>query len=235
MQQVLQHAGQVVQQQLSLKGDKVISPSQIPLYFQSDGLYIRADMNGWSWRMLKNTLDGLQYCLFRKGVFHEVYVDAVKDPTALNSGAERHLSLLKFPAPRANNGVDTDAILQRCFDPETRTRLLCVLGGAIGGYEMQEVLDGAQGYVTRKLDSGGDRRLLPAETPLNFRSHGLLMTASFEGWTWQALNHTIGTMRLCYFRRGVFREIDVQDMITMGPSALSGQRRLILKREDTES
>lgn len=233
MQQILQNAGELVQQQLSTVGDRLLSSSQIPWYFQSDGLYIRADMNGWSWQMLKNTLDGLEYCLFRKGIFREVYVNAVVDPTALDPGGERHLSLLKFPSPPLDEiGVDP-TMLQRCFDPETRTRLLCVLGRSIGAYNMQELLDGVQRYVESKLHDGGDRRLSPAETPLNLRSHGLLLNASFEGWSWQALNHTIAAIRLCFFRRGIFREVDVKDMI--GPLALSGQRHLILRREETRS
>ncbi|KAI4273410.1 MAG: hypothetical protein LQ337_004645 [Flavoplaca oasis] len=230
MQQVLRHAAEAVQQQLSAGGDRLLSSSQIPWYFQSDGLYIRADMNGWSWRMLKNTLDGLEYCLFRKGIFQEVYVNAVIDPTALDAAGERYLSLLKFPSPPAN-GIEMDPTLQRCFDPETRTRLLYVLGHSIGAYNMQELLDGAQRYIERKLHNGGDRRLLPAETPLNLRSHRLVMTASFEGWSWQALNHTVAAMRLCFFRQGIFREVDVKDMI--GPLALSGQRHLILRRDET--
>ncbi|KAL8672579.1 MAG: hypothetical protein Q9168_002952 [Polycauliona sp. 1 TL-2023] len=229
MQQVLQRARQVVQEQLSVVGDKVLSSSQVPWYVQSNGLYIRADENGWSWQMLKNTLGGLEYCLFRKGIFEEVYVNAVIDPTALKPAAERHLSLLKFPSPP----LGMDPPLQRCYDPETRTRLLCVLGRGVGAYNMQEALNSAQRYVVSKLDNGGDRRLLPAETPLNLRSQGLLMTASFEGWSWQALNHTIAAMRLCFFRRGMFREVDVKDMI--GPSALSGQRHLTLRREDAKS
>lgn len=233
MQQILQHAGQLVQEQLSTTGDRPLSSSQIPWYFQSDGLYIRADMDGWSWQMLKNTLSGLEYCLFRKGIFREVYVNAVIDPTALDPGGERHLSLLKFPSPPADMIGFNPTPLQRCYDPETRTRLLCVLGRGIGAYNMQELLDEAQRYVESEIHNGGDRRLQPAEMPLNLRSHGLLMTASFEGWSWQALNHTVAAMRDCFFKKGVFREIDVQDMI--GPSALSGQRRLTLRREETRS
>ncbi len=233
MQQILQHAGQLVQEQLSTTGDRPLSSSQIPWYFQSDGLYIRADMDGWSWQMLKNTLSGLEYCLFRKGIFREVYVNAVIDPTALDPGGERHLSLLKFPSPPADMIGFNPIPLQRCYDPETRTRLLCVLGRGIGAYNMQELLDEAQRYVESEIYNGGDRRLLPAETPLNLRGHGLLMTASFEGWSWQALNHTVAAMRICFFKKGVFREIDVQDMI--GPSALSGQRRLTLRKEETRS
>lgn len=233
MQQILQHAGQLVQEQLSTIGDRPLSSSQVPWYFQSDGLYIRADMDGWSWQMLKNTLNGLEYCLFRKGIFQEVYVNAVIDPTAPDPGGERHLSLLKFPSPPAGMIGFDPTPLQRCYDPETRTRLLCVLGRGIGAYNMQELLDEAQRYVESKIHNGGDRRLLPAERPLNLRSHGLLMIASFEGWSWQALNHTVAAMRGCFFKKGVFREIDVQDMI--GPSALSGQRRLILRKEETRS
>ncbi|KAL8656898.1 MAG: hypothetical protein Q9226_002452 [Calogaya cf. arnoldii] len=233
MQQILQHAGQLVQQQLSTVGDRLLSPSQIPWYSQSNGLYIRADMNGWSWQMLKNTLDGLEYCLFRKGIFREVYVNAVIDPTALDPGGKRQLSLLKFPSPPAAAIGVNPMILQRCFDPDTGTRLLCVLGGNIGAYNMQELLDEIQGYVETKLHNGGDRRLLPAERPLILRSHGLQMIASFEGWSWQALNHTIAAMRLCFFQRGIFREVDVNDMI--GPSAMSGQRHLVLRKEATTS
>ena len=182
--------------------------------------------------MLKNTLDGLEYCLFRIGIFQEVYVNAVIDPTALDAAGQRHLSLLKFPSPPANS-IQMDPTLQRCFDPETRTRLLCVLGRSIGAYNMQELLNGAQRHIETKLHNGGDRRLLPAETPLNLRSHQLVMTASFEDWSWQALNHTVAAMRLCFFRQGIFREVDVKDMI--GPLALSGQRHLTLRRDETES
>ncbi|KAL8734198.1 MAG: hypothetical protein Q9166_001684 [cf. Caloplaca sp. 2 TL-2023] len=233
MQEILKHAGRAVEQQLLSGGDRLLLPSQIPWYFQAQGLYIRADMNGWSWRMLKNTLAGLEYCLFRKGIFREVYVNTVIDPTALDAGAERHLSLLKFPTP-ADNVRATDPItLQRCFDSETRTRLLYVLGGTVGAFNMQELLDGTQRYVETKIHNGGDRRLLPSETPLNLRSHGLLMTASFEGWTWQVLNHTISAMRLCLFKKGIFQEVEVQDIID--PLALSGQRHLVLVKEKTES
>ncbi|KAL8905788.1 MAG: hypothetical protein Q9171_006540 [Xanthocarpia ochracea] len=234
MQQILKNAGELVQLQLSTIGDKLLSASQIPWYFQSDGLYIRADMDGWSWRMLKNTIDGLEYCLFRRGIFREVYVNNVSDPTALDPAGERHLSLLKFPTTPVASGVNIDpTTLHRCYDPETRTRLLYFLGRSIGAFNMQELLDGAQRHVETKLHNGGDRRLLPTETPLTLRSHGLLLTASFEGWSWQALNHTIAAMRLCFFRQGVFREVDVKDIID--PLAMSGQRHLILRKEETES
>ncbi|KAL8781376.1 MAG: hypothetical protein Q9213_006031 [Squamulea squamosa] len=232
MQQILKHAGQVVQQQLSTVGDRLLSPSEIPWYFQSNGLYIRADMSGWSWQMLKNTLDGLEQCAFRKGIFQEVYVNAVIDPTALDPDGERHLSLLNFPASPVN-GINIDPYIpQRCFDPETRTRLLYLLGSTVGAFNMQELLDGAQRYVETKIHEGGDRRLSRAETPLLLRSHGLLITALFEGWSWQVLNHTIAAMRLCFFKKGVFRAVDVVDIID--PLALSGQRHLTLKKEETE-
>ena len=183
--------------------------------------------------MLKNTIDGLEYCLFRKGIFREVYVNIVSDPTALDPAGERHLSLLKFPTTPAR-GVDIDPTnLNRCFDPETRTRLLYFLGRSIGAFNMQELLDGAQRHVETKIHDGGDRRLLPTETPLTLRSHGLFLVASFEGWSWQALNHTIAAMRLCLFRQGVFREVDVKDIID--PLAMSGQRHLVLRKEETES
>ncbi|KAL8862870.1 MAG: hypothetical protein Q9178_000812 [Gyalolechia marmorata] len=234
MQQILKHAGQLVQTRLSTIGDKLLSAPQIPWYIQSDGLYIRADMDGWSWRMLKNTIDGLEYCLFRKGIFREVYVNAVTDPTALDPAGQRHLSLLKFPTTPAASGVNVDpTTLGKCFDPETRTRLLYFLGRSIGAFNMQELLDGAQRHVETKLHDGGDRRLLPTETPLTYRSHGLLLIASFEGWSWQALNHTIAAMRFCFFRQGVFREVDVKDIIY--PLAMSGQRHLTLRKEETKS
>ncbi|KAL8774749.1 MAG: hypothetical protein Q9209_000688 [Squamulea sp. 1 TL-2023] len=232
MQQVLKHAGQAVQQQLSTVGDRILSPSEIPWYFQSNGLYIRADMSGWSWRMLKNTLDGLEHCLFRKGIFQEVYVNAVIDPTALDPDGERHLSLLNFPASPLN-GINIDPhIPHRCVNPETHTRLLYFLGGTVGAYNMQELLDGAQHYVETKIHEGGDRRLSWGETPLVLRSHGLVITAQYEGWSWQVLNHTIASMRLCFFKKGVFRAVDVVDIVD--PSAVSGQRFLRLRKDETE-
>lgn len=230
MQEILKEAGRLIDEQLAASGDELLSPGRIPWYVQSNGLYIRADMTGWSWRMLKNTITGLEFCLLRKGIFHEVYVNAVLDPTALDAKGERHMSLLKFPGPPENSIATTSPTLHRCINPHTQTRLLYVIGRTIGAYNMQELLDDAQRYAETKVHDGGDRRVLPGEIPLPLRSHGLLMIASLGGWSWQVLNHTIATMRLCLFKQGLFREVDVK--VILDPVALPGPRQLVLRREE---
>ncbi|KAL8684107.1 MAG: hypothetical protein Q9224_006609, partial [Gallowayella concinna] len=229
MQEILKRAGELVQQRLSAFGDKILSASQIPWYLQSNGLYIRADMNGWSWRMLNNTLAGLEYCLFRRGIFREVYVNAVIDPTALDAQGERHLSLLRFPDPR-QNGPRINAGTQSCFNPETGTRFLYVAGRNVLPYNMQELLDAAQDYAETKIHNGGDRRLSPNDPAWLIRSHGLILTAALDGWSWQVLNHTIAALRLCESERSPMkREVDVYNI--RDPVAMSGQRLLTLKKE----
>ncbi|KAL8809438.1 MAG: hypothetical protein Q9200_003404 [Gallowayella weberi] len=229
MQEILRRAQEKVEQELTL-GDKLLSPSQIPWYLESNGLYIRADMKGWSWRMLNNTLAGLEYCLFRKGIFHEVYVNAVVDPTALDTQGERQLYLLKFP------GSPQDQLREKnlkCFDPETGTQFQYDVGRRIVAYNMQELLDAAQGYAEAKIYEGGDPRLSPNNPPWTIQSHGLIMYVKDEGWSWQVLNHTIAALRLCESKQGPYpREVEVYDI--KDPEAMSGERRLILKREFRE-
>ncbi|KAL8737886.1 MAG: hypothetical protein Q9181_001258 [Wetmoreana brouardii] len=228
MQQVLDMAQQEIEQKLSMGNRRLLS-TEIP--WRHDGgdgqkIRIEARLNGWSWELLNNTIEGLRHCLFRQGIFEEVFVNGVVDPEALDSEGKRFLSLLRLRSNESNKPTIMD-VVERCYDPETQTRLLYQLGDDIGAHNMQQTLDGAEQELTSKLASQGDRRV--TIFPWVFRRDGLVITASFEGWSWQLLKNTVLALRLCLFRRGIFKEVNVLD--TIGPVALSGQRYLTLGRE----
>ncbi|KAL8714854.1 MAG: hypothetical protein Q9220_001367 [cf. Caloplaca sp. 1 TL-2023] len=228
MQEILNGAQNAIRYKLLTIGDRTLEDREIPWVYYGNRLALRADTNGWSWRMLNNTIAGIRQCLFRKGVFEEVYINSVDDPTALRSDAMRHLSLLKYQIIETGVNGTLPPGMERCFDPDTGTRLLYEVGASISGYNMQEILDTAERLADFKIAAGGDRRLLPSEVPLVLRNGRLILTASFEGWSWQLLKNTILAIRLCLFRKGNFREVKVVDVID--PKRISGQRYLDIKQ-----
>ncbi|KAL8951962.1 MAG: hypothetical protein Q9222_002085 [Ikaeria aurantiellina] len=176
MQEILDGAQNEIGYKLLTGGDRVLERNEIPWVYYSNKLAIRADTNGWSWRMLNNTIAGIRQCLFRKGVFEEVYINAVEDPTALNPEGMRHLSLLKFQSlDSAVNGTLPPG-MERCFDPDTGTRLLYEVGANISPYNMQEILESAEQLTDSRLIGQGDRRLSPSEIPLILRDGRLALT-----------------------------------------------------------
>ncbi|KAL8694877.1 MAG: hypothetical protein Q9218_000541 [Villophora microphyllina] len=225
MQQVLDGAQRAVERQLQT-GNRRFLASEVPWRYLSSGLIIVAELEGWDWELLNHTIAGLRYCMFRKGNFEEVYVRGVVDPEALNPEGDWYMSLMKHTS---NKPILTlpDDILEKCFNPETRTRLLYQVENDIGAFNFQEILNAAEKDVNSKIvTQGGDYRI--TAVPWVFRRDGLVLTASYEGWSWQLLKNTILAIRICLFRKGIFTEIDVLD--TTDPVALSGQRHLSLKK-----
>ncbi|KAL8706751.1 MAG: hypothetical protein Q9201_000276 [Fulgogasparrea decipioides] len=228
MQQVLDRAQREIEEKLSM-GNRHLLSTEIPWRpHGGDGekLRIEARLDGWSWELLNNTIEGLRHCLFRRGIFEEVFVKGVVDPEALDSEGKRFLYLLRIRPKESNKPAVMD-VVERCYDPETQTRLLYQLGDDIGAHNMQQILDGAEQELTSKLASQGDQRV--TAFPWVLRRNGLAITASYEGWSWQLLKNTVLALRLCLFRRGIFKEVKVLD--TIGPVALLGQKYLTLEKE----
>ena len=210
-------------------GDERLSPDEIPWTYIGEGMIMQARFDGWTWEMLNNTIQGLRSCLVDQDRFEEVYVTGVLDIGAQDLRGKRFLSLLKTSANTTYTfPVSND--MERCYDPDTGTRLLYRLGNDIGAYNMQQLLDGAEREVESKLTTQGDIRVNP---PWISRHNGLVLTADFEGWSWQVLKNTILAIRLCLLRRGIFYDFKIFD--TVDPVAISGQRYMDLKKEATTS
>ncbi|KAL9006503.1 MAG: hypothetical protein Q9188_000740 [Gyalolechia gomerana] len=229
MGQILDKAQAEVESKLA-RGDRHLRPEEIPWIFSSNGLVIKAQLSGWSFRMLKNTIEGLRACPYASGIFEEIFVTSVVDPRGIDPNGSRYLSLIRDPGPKndINAPRPLPPGLQSCEDADTQTRLLYQVLGGIIPYAMQQILNGAQYDVGVKIAMAGeDYRLQPSEVPWTYRSEGLVMKADFEGWTWGFLNRTIVAIRNCAFRKGEFREILVRDVT--GTHAPSGQRYYDLK------
>ncbi|KAL8642780.1 MAG: hypothetical protein Q9228_000571 [Teloschistes exilis] len=227
MQTLLDAAQAQVQERLQA-GNQPITP--FPWNFKIRGLVLVAGFQGWDWKLLNNAIQGLRYCMFRKGIFEEVYVRSVVDPRALDPDAVRYLFLLKH-TPTNSDITFPNNVVHRCYIPETHTRLLYDLERDIGAYNMQQIL----GLVSKELDSkittqGGNQRVA---TPWVVQTNGLVLNATFEGWSWQVLKNTLRAIRICLFQKGFFREINVVD--TTDPVALPGQRYLRLTRGESGS
>ncbi|KAL8723229.1 MAG: hypothetical protein Q9225_000419 [Loekoesia sp. 1 TL-2023] len=229
MGQILDKAQTYVDSILT-EGDRHLYPSEVPWVYSANGLVIKAQMSGWSVRLLKNTIVGIRACSYALGVFEEVLVTSIVDPRGIDPRGNRFLSLLKGPD-------NSDAVeapkplppgLHSCRDPDTNTRLLYTLVRPVGPYAMQQVLDGAQQEVLYKVAvAGGDHKLTPSEVPWAYHGNGLVIMAEYEGWTWGFLNRTIGLIKFCAFRRGQFAEVLVADVTAR--DAPSGQRYLSLR------
>ncbi|KAI4191252.1 MAG: hypothetical protein L6R41_000179 [Letrouitia leprolyta] len=231
MDQILDKAQTELKSRIG-RGDRHLNPNEIPWVFSSNGLIIKAELSGWSFRMLINTIEGLQACAYDHGIFEEIFVTSVDDPRGIDPMGSRFLSLIRdtkstkdVSAPRP---LPPD--LQRCEDDDTHTRVFFQLMRPIGAYAMQQVLDGAQAEVRMKIAAvGEDSKLQPSEIPWDFLSDGLIITADYEGWTWGFLDRTITAVRNCTFRKGLFGEVMVVDIV--GQGAPSGQRYLRLKKQ----
>ncbi|KAL8943766.1 MAG: hypothetical protein Q9216_000872 [Gyalolechia sp. 2 TL-2023] len=230
MGQLLDKAQAEVASRLS-KGDRRFKPEEIPWIFSSNGLTIKAQLGGWSFRMLKNTIEGLRACPYANGVFEEILVTSVVDRRGIDPNGSRYLSLIRGPDPPedvdAPRPFPTD--FYHCKDADTRMRLIYQVFGRIDAYAMQQILDGAQADVKVKIVIvGEDYKLQPTETPWLYRSNGLVIEAEYEGWTWGFLNRTIAAVRNCAFRKGDFGEVYVGDVTAK--DAPTGQRSFELKR-----
>ncbi|KAL8840352.1 MAG: hypothetical protein Q9170_001367 [Blastenia crenularia] len=211
------------------RGDRHLTPSEIPWTFSSDGLLLKAELSGWSFRLLRNTIAGVQECSYQHGMYEEVFATSVVDPRGMDPNGNRFLSLIQAPDP-GNIGAPRPLPqgLQNCRDPDTNIRLLYELEKPVSAYAMQEVIDGAQNRVESKIATeGADHKLGLEEYPWAYGSNGLVITAKFDGWTWGFLNRTVGALRACPFRRGQFGEVLAVDIV--GADAPSGQRYLDLK------
>ncbi|KAL9031791.1 MAG: hypothetical protein Q9196_000218 [Gyalolechia fulgens] len=229
MGQLLDEAQTKLESKLA-RGDRQLRPDEIPWSFSSNGLVIKAQLSGWSFRTLRNTIEGLRVCPYVHGIFEEIFVTSVVDPRGIDPNGSRSLSLIRGPSSR--NEVDAPRPLppgfQSCVDVHSQTRLLYQVLGHISAYAMQLVLDGAQYDVGVKIVvAGEDYRLQPSERPWTYRSEGLVIQADYEGWTWGFLNRTIIAVRNCAFRKGQFGEVLVVDVT--GTGAPSGQRYFQLR------
>lgn len=227
MQTLLDAAQAQVQEQLKAGNQPI---TRFPWSFKIGGLVLVAGFQGWDWELLNNAIQGLRYCMFRKGIFEEVYVSSIVDPRALDPDVARYLFLLKHK-PTNSDITLLDDVVHRCYIPETQTRLLYHFESGIGAYNMQQIL----GLVSKELDSkittqGGNQRVV---TPWVVQTNGLVLNATFEGWSWQVLKNTLGAIRICLFQKGFFREINVLDITD--PVALPGQRYLRLTRGESGS
>ena len=231
MGQILDKAEDLVDSQKG-RGDRHLTPQEIPWIFSANGLVIKAQMSGWSLGMLKNTIEGLRSCSYAHGMYEEVFVIGIMDPRGMDPNGNRYLSLVN--GPKGNNGSAVDAPkplppdLQKCTDPNTGTRLLYQLKQPVAAYAMQTVLDGALTVLTTKIIVAGEsHQLTPSEVPWTYKSTGLIITANYEGWTWGFLNKTVAAIKACPFRRGEFGEVEVVDVI--GRDTPRGQRYLDLR------
>ncbi|KAL8873104.1 MAG: hypothetical protein Q9174_001376 [Haloplaca sp. 1 TL-2023] len=228
MRRILDGAQQEIEKSLSMENEEFMS-DEIPWTYTGEGLIMQTRLDGWNWEMLNNTLEGLRTCLVDQDKFEEVYVTGVVDLEANGLRGRRILSLLKISA-NTTYALPVSNDMERCYDPHTRARLLYRLGDGIGAYNMQQLLDGAEREIDVKLTVQGDVRVNP---PWISRHNGLVLTADFEGWSWQVMKNTILAIRLCLFRCGIFKEFKIFDIID--PVAMSGQRYMGLKKEATAS
>ncbi|KAI4257832.1 MAG: hypothetical protein LQ352_001482 [Teloschistes flavicans] len=200
-------------------------PPNPPWNYTARGLMLVAGFEGWDWELLNNSIEGLRYCMFRKGKFEEVHVRRIVDPTALNPDGKRYLFLLTDSTDMSNTTLPKD-VVEHCYIPETHTRLLYELQSDIGAYNMQQLLALASSEVDSRIATQGKNQR--TAVPWVVETNGLVLNATFNGWSWQVLQNTIRALRICLFQKGIFREVNVLD--TTDPVALLGQRYLRLTK-----
>lgn len=219
--------------------DRMLLPDEVPWTIQHEGLTLRAQRDGWSWKLLNATIIGVRQCAFYHGKFQEIYIDSIQDPRALRPNGARFLNIVQRerPSPPPANTIDAPRPLppglKRCEDDSTQTRLLYELADPITGSVMQEMYDQAQKHVLTILKTQGDRMLVEEDLPWTYRSNGLILKADFEGWSFGFLNRTIGAMKTCTFERRAYREVIVYDV--EGQNMPPGQRYIDLRRSNTFS
>ncbi|KAL8643912.1 MAG: hypothetical protein Q9210_007506, partial [Variospora velana] len=217
--------------------DRLLAPGELPFTIHRNTLTMRAQRNGWSWKLLNYTIIGVRQCVYDKGIFQEIFINSIEDPRALDPAGGRFFNLVHRGRPSPPPPVNSlnaprphPPGLQGCHDRDTETHLTYELADPIDGYAMQELYNYAQREVERKIQSEGDRMLQPLDLPLKFSSNGLQIKAQFEGWNYPFLNRTIAAMRKCTFQKGDFREVIVYD--STGMNAPPGQRYLDLRKLD---
>ncbi|KAI4180627.1 MAG: hypothetical protein L6R41_007118 [Letrouitia leprolyta] len=227
MSQILDNAQGQIEQKLSA-GDRRLLPTEIPWRYNSETLRIEAQLTGWSWKLLNNTIEGLRHCLYQEGIFREVFVNQVIDPEA--PPGNRFMYLLSQRSKGLTGPIAYDPP-DICENPETKTLLLYELGDNIGAYNMQQILSGALRELTSRIVVQGDRRI--SIVPWAFLRDGLELVAYSDGWSWQVLKNAVSTLQVCLFRQGRFNEVTVFE--AGDPIALSGKRHLILKKAKADS
>ncbi|KAL9604763.1 MAG: hypothetical protein Q9219_000211 [cf. Caloplaca sp. 3 TL-2023] len=229
MSRILYKAQREVESKLT-KGDRHLTPQEIPWIFASDGLVIKAELSGWSYRLLKNTIIGLRACPYQHSIFEEISVTAVVDPKGLDQHGSRFLSLTR--RGEAKDGIDPPGPLppdvEECTDPRTQLKLSYSLQRPIGAYAMQELLDGGQRAIQSRITVVGEEYVLTQrDLPWHYVTEGLIVVATQEGWTWGFLNRTIEAVRNCAFKKGQFNEVQIVDI--QGPNVPPGTWYLSLK------
>lgn len=236
MREILERAQQDIDNKFFEKErqDRMLAPDEIPWTVQYNSLILRAQQGGWSWKLLNYTIIGVRECAYKKGIFEEIFVNSVQDPRALDPSGGRFLNIVERsrPSPPPANGVVAPRPLppglRRCEDFTTEIRLLFEFADAVDAYAMQEIYDQAQKALLNIIQTQGDRVLVGGDLPWTFQGNGLLLKAQFEGWSFGALNRTIGAMRKCTFQPGTFREVLVYDIA--GENLPPGQRYMDLRK-----
>ncbi|KAI4138938.1 MAG: hypothetical protein LQ341_004436, partial [Variospora aurantia] len=218
--------------------DRLLAPDELPFTIHTQHLIMRAQRNGWSWKLLNYTIIGVRQCAYEKGIFQEIFINSIEDPRALEPDGGRFFNLVSRERPSPPPPVISLMAprppppgLQDCYDDETQTRLWIELADPIDNVDaMQALYYYAQRELERKIRSEGDRMLQPQDLPWRFQSNGLQIKAQFEGWDYPFLNRTIAAMRKCTIQKGQYREVLVYD--SKGANAPPGQRYLDLRKLD---
>ncbi|KAL9017973.1 MAG: hypothetical protein Q9185_004718 [Variospora sp. 1 TL-2023] len=218
--------------------DQFITPSDLPFTIHHNKLILRAQKNGWSWKLLNYTIIGVRQCAYEKGIFEEIFINSIQDPRALDPHGGRFFNLVQRQEPSPPPPVISLMAprppppgLQRCHDVVTQTRLEFEPGDWIRNEDaMQKVYDEAQDKVEGIIRSEGDRMLGPQDLPLEVPSHGLQIMAKGEGWSCSFLKRTIAAMRKCTIQKGNNREVLVY--ISKGANAPPGERYVELRKID---
>ncbi|KAL9596733.1 MAG: hypothetical protein Q9219_005608 [cf. Caloplaca sp. 3 TL-2023] len=223
MQRILDSAQHEIEQRLRT-GDRPLLPGEIPWSHEDATLRIEAQLTGWSWKMLNNTIDGLRHCLYEEGIFKQVFVNGVFDPEAPPGRRFMYLLPIRGDISGRPNGVNG---VEECYSPETRTRLLYQLGDNITASDMHQILHDAKQVLLSKL-----AKPMSLETPWRIRRNRLILTVSSKGWSWQSLTNGLFALQFCLFGHGISQEVTILDV--NDPTALVGPQYLQLKKESSQ-
>lgn len=238
MRQILDKGQEMIESKFfeDQRQDRMLVPDEVPWTVQVGGLVMRAQEDGWSWKLLNITIIGVRECAFKKGIFEEIFVNSIQDPRAMNPSGGRFFNIVERsrPSPPPRNTIGAAAPrplppgLHRYVDSSTHTRLLYELADPVDGNAMRDIYDQASQDVMSRIQTQGDRVLQPQELPWMYQSNGLELTAQYEGWSLGLLNRTIGAMKKCTFEQNMFREVIVYDVA--GDNVPPGQRYLDLRK-----
>ncbi|KAI4091095.1 MAG: hypothetical protein LQ344_004323 [Seirophora lacunosa] len=98
MQELYDYAQHEVERKIRADGDRMLTPMDLPWTFQSNGLQLKAQFEGWNYPFLNRTITAMRLCTFTKGVFREIIV---YDSTGENAPpGQRYMDLRKLDSLR---------------------------------------------------------------------------------------------------------------------------------------